>query len=146
MASREPSAAHAHRWRFRDDVPVLDVWQLGIKTYECAECGALGESDPFTGEVGEKARDAAPAHDERPSIVWTKVALIGCPGSECGRELRDGGETVENESFKAEFGPCDEPGRWLVGMLFVCQKHAAMVAYEFGDDIDEIERAWKERL
>jgi hypothetical protein len=75
-----------------------------------------------------------------------KVPLIGCPGTECGRMLLDGGRTEIVQSFKDEFGACEEPGRWLVGDLFVCQEHAAKVAAEFGDDIGKIESAWRAQL
>jgi hypothetical protein len=75
-----------------------------------------------------------------------KVPLIGCPGTECGRQLLEGGRSEVVQSFKDEFGPCEEPGRWLVGSLFVCQEHAAKVAEEIGDNIDAIEKAVMEKL
>ena len=75
-------------------------------------------------------------------VHWTKVPIIGMPGTECGREMIVGAPvTRENESFKAEFGECDESGRWLVGMLFLCDRHAAIVAEEFGDSLDAIRKA-----
>jgi len=68
-----------------------------------------------------------------------KVPLIGCPGAECGRRLLDGGRTEVVQSFKDEYGACEEDGRWLAGGLFLCQDHAAKVAAEFGDSIEAIE-------
>lgn len=86
--------------------------------------------------------------DSNPSsstaVSWLKLPIIGMPGTECGRLLQVGGETVEQADFKQEYGPCDEPARWSVGPLLLCQKHAAVVAEEFGDHIDEIEKAWRE--
>lgn len=85
-----------------------------------------------------------PQHDASiRGVTWTKVPLIGCPGTECGRQLLDGGRSEIVESFKAEFGPCDEAGIWLVGMMFVCREHAEIVAREFGDDLAEIEKEWR---
>ena len=81
-----------------------------------------------------------------PSLMWLKLPIIGMPGSECGRMLCEGGESVENKDFKDEFGPCDEPARWMVGPLLLCQEHAAKVAEEFGDSIAEIEKAWRAQL
>lgn len=78
-------------------------------------------------------------------ISWTKVPIVGMPGTECGREILAGAPvTREVESFKAEFGPCDKDGRWMVGMMFVCDDHAAIVANEFGDDFEEIKQAFRE--
>ena len=56
-------------------------------------------------------------------------------------ELLDGAETRRVESFKAEFGECDDTGRWLVGSMFVCDKHAEIVAREFGDDFEKVKDA-----
>lgn len=78
------------------------------------------------------------------TVSWLKLPIIGMPGAECGRELLRGGETRIVQDFKDEFGPCDEPARWSLGMLLLCQEHAAKVAEEFGDDIGEIEKAWRE--
>lgn len=81
------------------------------------------------------------------TISWLKLSIIGMPGTECGRVLHNGGLTTESDSFKAEFGPCAEPARWCVGSgLLVCQRHAEIVAAEFGDSIEDIERAWKDRF
>ena len=83
----------------------------------------------------------APLGTSNTAISWMKVPLIGCPGTECGRELLEGGETRPMESFQAEFGVCDEAGRWMAGGLLLCDKHAAIVAEEFGDSLDEIRKA-----
>lgn len=80
------------------------------------------------------------------AINWLKLPIIGAPGSECGMRLLPEGQTEVAQDFKDEFGPCDEPGRWLAGMLFLCQKHAGIVAAEFGDDIEKIEAAWRRQL
>lgn len=50
------SAACVHVWKFRSDIPVLDCGRLGIRTYECADCGLIADSDPETGDihVGER--------------------------------------------------------------------------------------------
>lgn len=80
------------------------------------------------------------------SISWMKLPIVGAPGSECGRQLLEGGETRPVASFKMEFGACDEQGTWLAGMMFVCDKHAAVVAADFGDDFEEIKRAYLERI
>lgn len=77
-------------------------------------------------------------------VHWLKLPIIGMPGTECGRELLEGGDTTVMQSFKDEFGPCDEAARWMVGPLLVCQKHAEIVARNFGDDIAAIEAAWRE--
>lgn len=77
-------------------------------------------------------------------VHWMKVPIIGMPGTECGRELLEGGKTRRIDTFKEEFGECDEDGRWMVGMMFVCDKHAAIVAKEFGDDLEEIKKAVRE--
>ena len=79
-------------------------------------------------------RDAA-------SISWMKVPIIGMPGTECGRQLLEDAETEVVQSFKDEFGECDEPGRWMVGMMFVCDRHAEIVAREFGDDFEKVKDA-----
>jgi hypothetical protein len=78
------------------------------------------------------------------TVSWLKLPIIGMPGAECGRRLSEGGTTVVQEDFKEEYGPCDEPARWSLGMLLLCQEHAALVAVEFGDDIAGIEDAWRE--
>ena len=83
--------------------------------------------------------------DTAPTLTWTKLVLIGMPGTECGYWLKEGGES-EPSDFLDEFGPCSNDSRWLAGMLFLCQEHAAMVAKEFGDDIADIEAAWLEGL
>lgn len=80
------------------------------------------------------------------SIYWMKLPIIGMPGTECGRQLLDGAETRVAEDFKAEFGECDKPGRWMAGMLFLCDEHAAVVAREFGDDLEEIKAAIMEQF
>lgn len=80
------------------------------------------------------------------SISWMKVPIIGIPGAECGRQLLDSAETREVEAFKAEFGECEEPGRWMAGMLFLCDRHAAIVAREFGDDFEEVKAAIMEQF
>ena len=82
--------------------------------------------------------------DRAQTVNWMNLPIIGMPGTECGRTLQVGGTTVVQQDFKAEFGPCEEPARWSLGMLLLCQKHAAIVAKEFGDDIDAIEAAWRE--
>lgn len=79
-------------------------------------------------------------------VSWLKLPIIGMPGTECGRMLNEDGTTEVMQSFKDDFGPCDEPARWSVGMLLVCQEHAAKVATEFGDSIEDIEAAWKAQL
>jgi hypothetical protein len=78
------------------------------------------------------------------TLSWLKLPIVGMPGTECGRMMQDDGTTVEVRSFKEEFGPCDEDARWSAGMLLLCQKHAGVVAEEVGDDITEIESAWRE--
>ena len=78
-------------------------------------------------------------------VSFHKLALIGCDGAQCGRQLLEDGETREQSDFKDEFGPCDVDARWLVGSLFLCQEHAAKVAELGGDNIEEIEREWKAR-
>lgn len=80
------------------------------------------------------------------AVNWMKLPIIGMPGTECGRMLTSDGETQVVRSFKDEFGPCDEPARWAVGMLLLCQRHAGEVAADLGDDIAEIESAWREGL
>lgn len=80
------------------------------------------------------------------TISWLKLPIVGAPGSECGRELLEGGETRPVASFKLEFGECDEPGTWLAGGLFVCDKHATAVAADFGDDFEAIKRAYLELI
>lgn len=80
------------------------------------------------------------------TITWNKLVLIGAPGTECGRMLIEGGHTIVAQTFKDEHGECNEPARWIAGMLLLCQKHAAIVAEEFGDDITDIEEAWRELL
>jgi hypothetical protein len=77
------------------------------------------------------------------AVSWLKLPIIGMPGTECGRRLLDGGTAEVEQSFKDEFGECEQPARWSIGMLLVCQEHAARVAADFGDDIAEIEAAWK---
>jgi hypothetical protein len=74
-------------------------------------------------------------------VSWIKLPIVGMPGTECGKMLLDGARTEVVQSFKDEFGPCDEAARWMVGDLFVCQEHAAKVAADFGDDIVAIEAA-----
>ncbi len=78
------------------------------------------------------------------ALSWLKLPIIGMPGAECGRMLEPGGTTRIVRSFKDEFGECEEPARWTAGMLLLCQKHAGIVAAEVGDDIAEIEAAWRE--
>ena len=85
-------------------------------------------------------------HEPAFAVSFHKLALIGCPGAQCGRRLLESGETVEQADFKDEFGACDNDARWLVGMLFVCQEHAARIAELGGDNIEEIESAWKAML
>ncbi len=77
-------------------------------------------------------------------VNWLKVPIVGMPGTECGRVLLEGGETRIMEDFQEEFGPCIAPGCWMAGMLFLCNDHAAKVAAEFGDDLAEIEKAFRE--
>ena len=74
-----------------------------------------------------------------------RVPVVGCPGTECGYELLDNAETRRVESFKAEYGECDEFGKWLAGRLFLCDKHAAIVAADFGDSLDAIRAAIMEQ-
>ena len=78
------------------------------------------------------------------AVHWMKIPIVGMPGTECGRYLLDGGTTEVAQSFKDEFGPCEEAARWCVGPLLLCQEHAAKVAKDFGDSIEEIEAAWRE--
>ena len=80
------------------------------------------------------------------AIQWLKLPLIGCPGTECGKMLLAGGGSEVAQSFKDEFGPCEEFARWMAGDLLLCQDHAAKVAVEFGDNIEAIEKAWLEQL
>jgi hypothetical protein len=77
------------------------------------------------------------------AVSWMKLPIIGMPGTECGMMLLDGARTEVVQSFKDEFGPCEEAARWMVGRLFVCQEHAAKVAADFGDDIAAIEEDWR---
>jgi hypothetical protein len=74
-------------------------------------------------------------------VVWTKLALIGCPGMECGNVLE--GEPLGPD---ATLRDCGKPGRWLLGRVFLCQEHGREIAEMGGDDIDEIEAAWKAQL
>lgn len=90
--------------------------------------------------------EAVRVDTEPRSISWMKVPIIGMPGTDCGWELLEGAETRRVDSFKAEFGECDEPGRWMVGMMFVCDRHAEIVAREFGDDFAEIKAAIMEQF
>ena len=90
-------------------------------------------------------RDPAGATGTR-GVHWLKVPIVGMPGTECGHELLQGAPvTREVPDFKAEFGPCAEWGTWMVGMLFVCDKHAALVAADFGDDLEEIKAAMRKQ-
>ena len=57
--------------------------------------------------------------DVRGAVSWLKLPIVGMPGAECGRMLQLGGTTVVQEDFKAEYGPCEEPARWSVGMLLL---------------------------
>lgn len=85
-----------------------------------------------------ESRDAA---SEPEQVVWTKLALYGCPGMECGNVI-DGEPLGPNATLR----DCGKPGRWLVGRVFVCDKHARELAEALGDDIDEIDSAWKEQV
>jgi len=60
---------------------------------------------------------------------------------ECGNVLE--GKPLSDD---AEVKACGEPGRWLLGRVFLCQDHAREMAELGGDDIEEIEAAWKEML
>lgn len=81
-----------------------------------------------------------------PSISWMKLPIVGLPGADCGYELLPGAETRRVDTFKVEFGECVEPGRWMAGMLFLCDKHAAIVAESYGDNLDAIAQAIREQL
>ena len=78
-------------------------------------------------------------------VHWMKVPIVGVPGTDCGYELLPGAKTRRRDDFKAEFGECDEPGRWMAGMMFLCDKHAAIVAEEFGDSLAAITKAIREQ-
>jgi hypothetical protein len=46
----------------------------------------------------------------------------------------------------AEVSGCGKESRWLLGRVFLCQEHASEVAEALGDDIAEIEDAWRAQL
>ncbi len=74
-------------------------------------------------------------------VIWTKLALYGCPGMECGKTL-DGTELGPDATLR----DCGKPGRWCCGSVFVCDDHARELAEALGDDIDAIDKAWKEQV
>lgn len=74
-------------------------------------------------------------------VVWTKLPIIGMPGAECGNVIE--GEPLGPD---ATLRDCGADGRWLLGRVFLCQEHAREIAELGGDDIDEIEAAWKAQL
>lgn len=79
--------------------------------------------------------------DAPETVTWTRIALYGCPGMECGNVI-DGEPLPET----AEFYGCGKPGRWLLGRVFLCDDHSREVAEALGDDIDAIHAAWKEKV
>jgi len=92
----------------------------------------------------------SPADAMTDSVIWTKLALYGCPGMECivhttkdGRTLDHEGEVIPHERRPYV---CGKPGRWALGMAFLCDEHACDIARLMEDDIDEIDRAWKEMI
>ncbi len=74
-------------------------------------------------------------------VTWTKLVLYGCPGMECGNVLH--GDPLPPE---AEVYGCGKPGRWAFERIFLCDDHAREVAELVGDDIDAIDKAWKEQV
>lgn len=87
-------------------------------------------------------RDSTPAR-ARAQVVWTKIVLYGCPGTECGNFIDPPPARVPPES---ELYGCAEFGRWLFERVFLCDRHAREVAELVGDDLDEIDAAWKEHV
>lgn len=81
---------------------------------------------------------------ELASLSWYKLPIVGRPGLVCGHFMQAGAEDSVRSDFVDEFGECAEDPRWTAGMLLLCQEHARMVAEMCGDDILEIERAWRE--
>ncbi len=70
-------------------------------------------------------------------VTWTKLALYGCPGMECGNVI-DGDPLPDDAEVKG----CGKPGRWLMERVFLCDDHSREVADLMGDDIDSINDAW----
>lgn len=97
--------------------------------------------------MSERDQKAASDQDR---AVWTKLALYGCPGMECIVRTTEDGRTLDHEGEPIPFErrplTCGKPGRWALGMAFLCDEHARETATLLEDDIDAIDRAWKEQV
>lgn len=77
---------------------------------------------------------------------WFRVPLVGMPGTDCvipvtleGRSLDHAGDPLPLEIRTHR---CTETSRWMLNndQTWLCQKHAAEVAWLAGDSIEDIER------
>jgi hypothetical protein len=83
-------------------------------------------------------------------MSWLKLPIIGCPGMECSVPTTAEGLAIgldgEPLPMSDRTETCGVEGRWMLGSVFLCQNHAAQIAEIAGDDIAEIERAWRAQL
>ncbi len=82
---------------------------------------------------------------------WHRLPIVGMPGTECvipvtpdGRALDLNGDPLP---MHLRTHACTEPSRWMLNNTetWLCQKHAAEVAYLAGDSIEDIEAAIRDQ-
>lgn len=83
-------------------------------------------------------------------VSWLKIPIVGVPGTECQIQTTDDGRTLDADGEPIPFDErpkqCCGESRWMLGNVFLCQDHAAQTATLMGDDIAEIEKAWRAQL
>ena len=83
-------------------------------------------------------------------VSWLKIPIVGLPEMACQVHVTDDGGTLDGDGDPIPFDKrpfvCGQEGRWMLGSVFLCQRHAAETAWLMEDDIDEIEKAWREQL
>jgi hypothetical protein len=83
-------------------------------------------------------------------VEWHKIALIGLPEMRCETPVNADGHAIDSDGEPLEMSErpnkCGADGRWMLGSVFLCQRHATEVARMLDDDIGAIEEAWKAEL